>query len=184
MKNSSIKPRLVFIVTVILFGAFMRLIPHWPNFTPIAAMALFGGAYLGRRFLAYAIPILALLLSDMIIGFHDSMLAVYMAFAITVTIGLLISQKVSAGKVLLASVSSSVIFFMVTNFAAWMGNPIYPQNFIGLAEAYVAGLVFFNDGSYGISFFMNELLGGLFYNTIFFGAFYFARLRFPVLAKA
>lgn len=184
MKNSSIKPRLVFIVTVILFGAFMRLIPHWPNFTPIAAMALFGGAYLGRRFLAYAIPILALLLSDMIIGFHDSMLAVYMAFAITVTIGLLISQKVSAGKVLLASVSSSVIFFMVTNFAAWMGNPIYPQNFIGLAEAYVAGLVFFNDGSYGISFFMNELLGGLFYNTIFFGAFYFARLRFPVLARA
>lgn len=184
MKNSSIKPRLVFIVTVILFGAFMRLIPHWPNFTPIAAMALFGGAYLGRRFLAYAIPILALLLSDMIIGFHDSMLAVYMAFAITVTIGLLISQKVSAGKVLLASVSSSVIFFIITNFAAWMGNPIYPQNFIGLAEAYVAGLVFFNDGSYGISFFMNELLGGLFYNTIFFGAFYFARLRFPVLAKA
>ncbi|MEA3478119.1 MAG: DUF6580 family putative transport protein [Bacteroidota bacterium] len=184
MKNSNIKPRLVFIVTVILFGAFMRLIPHWPNFTPIAAMALFGGAYLGRRFLAYAIPILALLLSDMIIGFHDSMLAVYMAFAITVTIGLLISQKVSAGKVLLASVSSSVIFFMITNFASWMGNPIYPQNFIGLAEAYVAGLVFFNDGSYGISFFMNELLGGLFYNTIFFGAFYFARLRFPVLVRA
>jgi len=184
MKNSTIKPRFIFIVTVILFGAFMRLIPHWPNFTPIAAMALFGGAYLGRKYLAYAIPIAALFISDLIIGFHDTMIAVYIAFAITVSIGLLISKKLSTGKILGAALISSVIFFLITNFASWISNPMYTKDFAGLMQSYVAGLAFINDGSYGISFFLNEVFGTVFYSGLFFGAFYLARMKFPVLSKA
>ncbi|MEN8224560.1 MAG: DUF6580 family putative transport protein [Bacteroidota bacterium] len=177
--------RFTVILGIIFAGAFMRLIPHWPNFTPIAAIALFGGAYMGKKYLAFAIPVLAMLVSDLLLGFHNSMAAVYIAFAITVTIGLFLSKRINAYTVLGASLGSSVIFFLITNFAAWMGSPhLYTANLAGLMQSYTAGLVFFNDGSYGISFFLNEVMGGFFYNMLFFGAFYFAKLRFPVLAKA
>lgn len=177
--------RFAVLAGIIFAGAFMRLIPHWPNFTPIAAMALFGGAYMSKRYLAFAIPIAAMLLSDLLIGFHSSMAAVYIAFAITVTIGLFLRRKLNAGTILGASLTSSVIFFLITNFAAWLSSPhLYAANFSGLMQCYTAGLVFFNDGSYGLSFFMNEVFGGLFYNTLFFGAFYYAKQRFTVLAKA
>ena len=185
MKNKIWNNRLSVISGIILAGALMRLIPHWPNFTPIAAMALFGGAYFGRKYLAFAVPLLAMLLSDLAIGFHEGMAAVYIAFSITVGIGLMIGRHISAARVAIASVTPSVIFFLITNFAAWLTSPqLYSSDLAGLMNAYAAGLLFFNDGSYGISFFMNELLGGLFYNTIFFGAFYLAKSRFPSLARA
>jgi hypothetical protein len=176
--------RFTVILGIIFAGALMRLIPHWPNFTPIAAMALFGGAYLGKKYLAFAIPILAMLVSDLVIGFHSSMLAVYIAFAITVTIGLFIRKKLNGFTILGAALSSSMIFFLITNFAAWLSSPhLYTANFAGLMQCYTAGLMFFNDGSYGVSFFMNEAMGGVFFSSMFFGAFYLAKLRFPVLAR-
>ena len=182
MNKTTWNTRMTVVLGIIFAGAFMRLIPHWPNFTPIAAMALFGGAYMGKRYLAFVIPMAAMLFSDLLLGFHDSMIAVYSAFAITVTIGLLLRNRLNTRNVLGASLASSVVFFLITNFASWLGSPqLYPQNMAGLIQSYIAGLAFFNDGSYGISFFMNELLGGIFYNTLFFGAFYLARLRFPLL---
>jgi hypothetical protein len=146
-------------------------------------MALFGGAYLERKYLAYLIPLAALFLSDLIIGFYDYMLPIYLAFAITVTLGILIREKLSGARILGIALASSVIFFLLTNFAAWVGSPFYTKDIAGLMQAYVAGLAFFNDGSYGISFFFNEVLGTVFYSLIFFGAFHLARLRFPMLAK-
>lgn len=184
MNQKILNTRFAVLTGIILAGAFMRLIPHWPNFTPIAAMALFGGAYLGRKYLAFLIPLAAMFISDLVIGLHGSMIAVYIAFTITVSIGILIGRNLSVGKVIGASLSASVIFFLITNFASWIGSPLYTQDFAGLMQAYTAGLVFFNDGSYGISFFLNEIMGGLFYNTLFFGAFYLATRRFPSLAKA
>jgi hypothetical protein len=185
MKKNVWNNRLTVISGIILAGALMRLIPHWPNFTPIAAMALFGGAYFGRKYLAFAVPLLAMLLSDLAIGFHEGMAAVYIAFSITVGIGLMLGKRISVSRVAVASVASSVIFFLVTNFAAWLTSPqLYTPDLAGLMNAYAAGLLFFNDGSYGISFFMNEMLGGLFYNAVFFGAFYLAKARSPALARS
>ncbi len=86
---------------------------------------------------------------------------------------MMLKNRVKIGSLLLASVSSSVLFFVITNFAVWIGSPFYPQNFAGLLESYTAGLPFLNNG----------VLGDLFYNTLFFGAFYLAQQRFPVLAK-
>lgn len=180
----NLDPRFIAITSIILFGAFMRLIPHWPNFTPIAAIALFGGAYYTRKHLAFIIPFAAMMLSDLIIGFHGSMWAVYIGFAITVGIGIRLSRKVSAGNVVLAALGSSIIFFLVTNFASWLAYGIYPKNFIGLMESYIAGLAFFNDGKLGLSFFLNEVLGTLTYSAVFFGAFALARMRFPALRSA
>ncbi len=182
MDKISLKPRIFVILSVIAAGALFRFIPHWPNFTPIAAMALFGGTYLGKKYLSFLIPLAALFISDLFLGLHANMWAVYLAFSFTVAIGFYLRKNLTAANVAVASISSSILFFIVTNFAAWLASPIYPANFAGLMESYVAGLVFFNDGSYGISFFLNEVLGGLFYSGILFGAYYFAGKRIPALS--
>jgi len=184
MEKRLLSPRVIFVASLILTGAFLRLIPHWPNFTPIAAMALFGGAYFSKKYMAFIIPLVAMFISDLILGLHSTMIAVYISFAITVSIGIMISNNKKVLNIIGASVLSTIIFFVITNFAAWLGSPLYPQSFTGLMESYAAGLVFLNDGSQGISFFLNSLVGDLFYNGVFFGVFYLASLRFPVLAKA
>jgi hypothetical protein len=125
-----------------------------------------------------------MLVSDLIIGFHHYIVAVYLCFALTVTLGIYISKNTKTHKIIFASLISSVLFFLITNFVVWLGSPFYIQDFNGLMLCYTVGLPFMNNGSLGISFFMNGLLGDLFYNTIFFGAFYLASLRFPILAKA
>lgn len=177
-------PRLIYIAGIILAAALFRLVPHWPNFTPVAAIALFGGACLNKRYLAFLIPLTALFISDLILGFHAMMGWVYAGFIITACIGMFLKKRITPLTVAGASLVSSVIFFLLTNFGAWIASPIYPDTFAGLIESYVAGLAFFNDGSYGISFFMNEILGSLFYNTVLFGSLYLVSKRFPALAKA
>ncbi|HNW89005.1 MAG TPA: hypothetical protein PKN48_05035 [Bacteroidales bacterium] len=184
MNSKVFTSRFWFVLTVILAGAAMRLIPHWPNVTPIAAIALFGGAYMSKKYLAFIIPLAALFLSDLLLGFHSTMPAVYISFIITVVLGMYMLRNPRFLNVIGASLSSTVLFFIITNFGAWLGNPMYPQNFAGLMESYAAGLVFFNNGSLGISFFMNSLLGDLFYTGLFFGVFYLAKLRFPVLVRS
>jgi hypothetical protein len=173
MNNIKLNPRLAFVTGVILFGALMRLIPHWPNFTPIAAIALFGGTYLEKKHLAFIIPFAAMFLSDLILGIHQWMLVVYTSFVVVVFIGMYLRNRVKIGSVMLASVVSSLVFFIITNFAVWIGSPFYPQNTVGLFECYIAGLPFLNNG----------ILGDMFFSTVFFGVFYLARLRFPVLSE-
>jgi len=173
MAKNILTPRFIFIISVIFVGAMFRLLPHWPNFTPIAAIALFGGTYINKKSLAFAIPIFAMLIADAFLGFHSYMLSIYLSFAIIVMIGFILRSRVKFGSVLLASVSGSVIFFLLTNFAVWLGSPIYAQTFAGLIASYTAGLPFFNNG----------ILGDLFYNAVIFGGFYFVQLRFPALAR-
>ncbi|HNW75375.1 MAG TPA: hypothetical protein PKJ28_00665 [Bacteroidales bacterium] len=184
MKYKALTPRFFIVFSVILVAALLRLLPHWPNFTPIAAMALFAGTYFDRKHYAFAIPITAMFISDLVIGLHANMPAVYLSFAVTVLVGMAIRKKVSVRNIALASIGSSVIFFLVTNFAAWLASPFYPQTILGLAESYIAGLAFFNDAANGISFFMNDVVGTLFYSSVFYGAFYLAQMRFPVLDRS
>jgi hypothetical protein len=183
MNNRKIQPGLTFIGSVIAAGALFRFIPHWPNFTPIAGMALFGGAYIGRKHLAFIIPFAAMFLSDLVLGLHKDMWSVYLSFGLTVMIGTLIRSNVRFVTVLGAAIVSSVTFFLITNFGSWLVSPFYPQTFGGLMQSYIAGLAFINNGSYGISFFLNELAGALFYSTLFFGVYALARQKFPILSR-
>jgi hypothetical protein len=174
MNNKFFTPRMILISTAILTAAFMRLVPHWPNFTPVAAIALFSGANISRKSVAFLVPFAAMFISDFFLGFHSTMLTVYAAFGITVLIGFWLNSRVKAGNVVLASVFSSVVFYLITNFGSWISGMMpYPMNFSGLMEAYAAGIPFFNNG----------LLGDLFYNTILFGGFYLVGLRFPKLVR-
>lgn len=156
MKLQSIIPAgLIIFIAVVL-----RLIPHPANFVPIAALALFGGVYIDKK-LAFVLPFVAMLISDMILGFHASMLAVYGSFFITVGIGIWIKKHKSMKTVILGSLTSSSIFFLVTNFNFWYVDALYPKTMSGLWMSYANA----------VPFFRNTVLGDLFYTGVFFGAY-------------
>ncbi|HKI77706.1 MAG TPA: DUF6580 family putative transport protein [Ignavibacteriaceae bacterium] len=174
MNKNFINPKFWALTLMILAAAFTRLIPHYPNFTAVGAMALFGGAYFSKKYLAFVVPLFALFISDLFIGFYSGMWVVYLSFALIVVIGMQIEQTKNPGRVLLASVTSSVSFFLITNFALFPPNTLYPQNFVGIMESYTAAIPFF---SY-------TLLGDLFFVGIMFGAYEIAKAKIPALAKA
>ena len=182
----SLQIRLVTLTTIVLAAALFRLLPHWPNFTPVAALALFGAATFERRWLGLVAPLAAMLLSDTLIGFHGSMGAVYFSFVVTWVLGLwairpaILAGKTPAVRIAAASVTASVLFFLITNFAVWYGSTFYPQTTAGLMSCYVAGLAFYN----GTSFFLNGLFGDLFFNGLLFGGYYFLQQRFTKLRPA
>lgn len=166
------KTRFVFITIMILAAITSRFIPHPPNFTPIAGIALFGGAYYSNKKLALIIPLLAMFLSDLFIGLHSLMFFVYLSFAIIVLLGFLLREKKSVAKIAFISIAGSVIFFIITNFAVWFLGNMYPKNILGLINCYIAA----------IPFFKNSLAGDLFYTVILFGTFeilrnYFFKLK-------
>jgi hypothetical protein len=163
MKKVELSPKMYMIIAMIFAGAMMRLIPHWPNFTPIAAIALFGGSFLKRKDLAFLVPVTAMLLSDLIIGFHSTMLPVYMSFIAIVAFGLVLQSRLTVVNTISASLAASFLFYMVTNFASWTSGLMpYPMNFGGLLQSYIAGLPFLYNG----------ILGDLFYTSVLFGAVY------------
>lgn len=146
---------------MILAAAMSRLIPHPPNFTPVAAMALVGGAYLDKRF-AFIVPVAAMALSDWFIGFHSLMPFVYVSFLITGLVGLWVARRQSAVTVVGASLVSSLLFFVVTNGGVWiLSTSLYPKTLDGLVACYIAA----------IPFFRNALIGDLLYTVILFGLF-------------
>lgn len=145
----------------ILAAVILRLVPHLPNFAPIAALALFGGTYLNKKF-ALIVPLTAMLVSDYFIGFYNPwiMLSVYGSFVLIGLIGLWLKNHKSSPNVIGASLFSSIIFFLVTNFAVWaVLHSMYPHNLQGLLQSYIMGLPFFK----------NTLLGDLFYVATMFG---------------
>lgn len=173
MNNKIFTPRIIVVLCMIIAAAIARLIPHWPNFTPVAAIALFGGTYINRKYLAFLVPVIAMLLSDLVIGFHSFMIAVYASFLLTVVIGFVIRRKPGILSIAAGSLISSVLFFLVTNFAVWMLTPAYSSSFSGLITCYVAGIPFFSNG----------IIGDLFYNALLFGSFYTITSRFPALQR-
>lgn len=152
----------LFTLTVIIFGiALFRVMPHLPNVSPVAAMALFGGAYFADKRMAFIVPFLALMLSDLVIGFHDTMVFVYVGFALTVFIGIKIQKSITLSHVAASAVGASVLFFLLTNLGAWATSGLYPMTVNGLMQAYVAA----------IPFFQNSLLGNLVFTALIFGGY-------------
>lgn len=168
------KLRVGVIVGIVLAAALFRVLPHPANVTPIAAMALFAGAHLEDRRLAWLVPFAALLVSDLVLGLHQTLPFVYLAFGLTVLIGTWLGTRRRAGAILGASLMSSTLFYLVTNFGAWLAHDMYPRTADGLMAAYAAGVPFFRNG----------LFGDLFFTALFFGGFYLAQRRLPQLRAA
>ena len=111
-----ISPNFWVLTLMVFVAAFVRLLPHPPNFAPIAAMALFGGAYFNKKSFAFAIPLIALFLTDLIIGIYSYAWVVYISFALIVVLGIVMLKKVNVKNVVITSLTASVSFFAITNF--------------------------------------------------------------------
>lgn len=174
MNLKFITPKVMIVCGIIIFAAIMRLVPHYPNFTPVAALALFGGAHLGKRWLAFFIPLAALFLSDLFLGFHNYMIPVYASFVLVVILGMLVGKNIRISTVAGGAIAGSLLFFLITNFAVWLASPFYPQTFAGLMQCYTMALPFFH----------STILGDLFYSGVFFGGFYLVQQYYPSLKEA
>jgi len=159
MNSNNLTSRFWLVSLMILGAAFTRLIPHPPNFTAVGAMALFGGAYFSEKKFAFIVPIIAMVVSDMIIGFHNGMMSVYLSFVIIVGIGIILSRNIKFKNIVAASLLSSVLFFILTNFQMWILSPLYAKNISGLAACYIAAIPFFHYTVLGDLFFVGALFG-------------------------
>ena len=161
---------------IILIAVIARLLPHMPNFTPIAATALFGAVYLDKKY-AFIIPIVAMLISDYFIGFHNTMIYVYGSFILTALIGFWVRTHKNVRTVIGAALASSVLFFLVTNAGVWISGA-YDRSILGLWQSYIMGIPFFRP----------TLLGDFFYTGIFFGGYEIVKILsnryLPAKAKA
>lgn len=147
------------VILVVILVVVSRVLPHVPNFTPITALALYGGTYIGKRF-SVLIPVSSMFLSDLIIGFHGTMIYVYLSFLIISLLGIWLSESKNFKNIVLITFSSSLLFFLITNFGVWIEGKIYPHTFQGLADCYVLA----------VPFLRNTLFGDFFYVGLFFGA--------------
>ena len=171
--DNATKTRILIVSSIVILLSLLNIwLSEIPNFSPIAAMALFGGAYLSEKKLALIIPLGALFLSDLFIGLHSLMWAVYLSFGVIVLIGSRI-KKPTVFNVLGASLTSSVLFFLVTNFAVWLEGGYYPMNFGGLATCYEMAIPFFH----------NSVFGDLMFSSSIFCLFYLIKLQYPILDK-
>lgn len=151
-------------VLIIFLAVIMRLLPHPPNFAPIAAMALFGGAYLNKRY-ALVIPLIAMIISDYFIGFHNVILFVYGSFFISGLLGLWLRNHKTLANTFMITFASSLLFFIITNFGVWFVGNMYPKTVSGLVTCYTMA----------IPFFRNTILGDFFYVGLFFGGYEIVR---------
>jgi hypothetical protein len=177
--------------------AFARFMPHPFNFTPVAAMALYGGAKGRNMIFSFALPLVVMLASDVALMtfvysaegsvpayfISKTALGVYLSFTAITAIGLLLKSNASATRIVAASLASSLLFYAVSNFFTWMGSPFYPQNLSGLAACYAAGIPFYNNEFTG-SFFLNQFAGDLFFSGLLFGAHALVSRKVGFTAKA
>lgn len=172
-------------ILMITGGILLRLTPHVPNFAPITAVALFGGAYLGKKY-ALLIPFLAMIVSDYLLlyinpfetpalnlsliqpvnlMFHSTTLFVWGSFLISGLIGVWLRKHKKPMFIIAASFFASIQFFIITNFGVW-ATGMYSRGLDGLLESYIMGLVFFKW----------TMIGDLFYTTVFFGTYKLAQI--------
>lgn len=190
MTEKHLNTRWLLLGAIVFIAALSRLIPHTFNvghlfnFSPVGALALFGGAYFGKKYAGFLLPFFALWLSNLLLDniffaqYYSGFVwfanwEVYLTFAIIVVLGTLMLKKINPLRLVGASLAASVLFFIVTNFFVWANGEgvMYPLTSEGLLACYVAA----------IPFFWNTLAGDLIFVTLLFGAFEWAQRRYPTL---
>lgn len=132
--------KIIFAICLIVLGVVTRCVPHISQFTSILSVAMLGGMYLDRR-LALVLPLAIMMVTDLILGFHNTMLFTWGSMLFISGIGLYLRNHKSLINVLGGSLVSAFVFFVVTNFGAWL--TLYPSTISGLKECYVMAIPFF-----------------------------------------
>jgi len=153
--------KLLIPLLLITLGLIARLLPHPANFAPIAAIALFGGLYLPRRW-ALILPLTAMFISDIFIGFYSwqVMVSVYLGFILIGVIGLLVRKNKKFHTILGGTLLGSIIFYLLTNAAVWAFGTMYVHSLSGLMQSYYMALPFFKNSLLGNFFYVGILVGG------------------------
>jgi hypothetical protein len=206
-ENKTVLLRTGLIFAMIVLAAALRLAPHPWNFTPVGAIALFSGAMVRDRRLAFLFPVLVMLATDAIIGFNKLSLVVYVSFLLSVVIGQTVigarfrlpanageaagakresepggdvpPQKYAVARIAGATFLGALQFFFITNFGDWALLNTYPRTGPGLIACYIAG----------VPLFWNTIAGDAVYSALLFGGFFLAerlapRLRPSVTSRA
>lgn len=185
MMSQKIKLQAGFIAAIIFIAAFSRIIPHTLNFSPLAALGLFGAAHFAKKWQAIIIPLLATWLSDLFINnviysqyydgftwFYQGFYWQYLSYILITLLGLLLfHKKISVARTLSGSLMATAVFFIISNFGCWIGNPAFAPDFSGLTACYIAG----------IPFLKGTMLGDLFYTSVLFGGYYLLQKRMDAL---
>ena len=133
-----------FPICLIILLSFSRIIPHPYNFTPILAVGIFSGFYFKQFFLGSLIVVFSMFLGDIYFGFHNTMFFTYISLTAAVGLGLLI-RRLKFSEIIYSGLGSSVCFFLITNFGAWMTLDMYEKNFTGLMSSYTLAIPFFHN---------------------------------------
>ena len=158
--------KVVLIISIIFLVSLTRIFPHPPNFTPILALAIFGGAYLPNRITAISLPIISMFISDLIIGFHSQIFTVYAAIILLSILGHLMKTK-NFKNFAITGFTGSFIFFIITNFSVWLGGSLYPLTIDGIIQCYIMAIPFFH----------NTLISTMLFLTILFFGYTFAEKK-------
>ena len=185
--TQKIKFRTGVLILFILLAAFSRTLPHPANFSPLAAIGLFGAAFFDRKWQTFLIPIAATWLSDLFINnyiyaeyypsftwFYGGFYWQYGCYLLIAVVGIFMLKTINTTRVVGAALMATALFFLVTNFGVWLGSRVYPQNFAGLMTCYAAG----------IPFLKGTLLGNLFYSGLLFGGFALLQQKLSFLKLA
>lgn len=189
---------LLFVAITLIIVAFARLADHPFNFTPLAAMALFGVYYMKNKWFAFLLPLLAIMFSDVLVNLfvqnehtgvweyflNPTAYVVYGSLMLVGSLGLLM-KNTKATSIMGFSILGSLLFYLVTNTAAWItdfGN-LYSNDLSGLVHSLWAGIPFYNNEITG-SFFLNQLAGDLFFNALLFGSYAIASKRIRLFQTA
>ncbi|MDN5204116.1 hypothetical protein QQ008_22175 [Fulvivirgaceae bacterium BMA10] len=187
----------IFTARVLAFSTFMIVvgvgriiltgpghIPTLSNFSPIGAMALFGGAYFSRE-RAFIFPLLTLWLSDIVLNklvfygewrlFYEGFYWVYGAFALMVLVGKLILQhKTTIKNFAVATITIVMIHWIITDIQPWLSGTLYPKTLAGYGACLIAALPYER----------NFLIGTLIYGAIMFGVFEWMQFKIPALRRS
>ena len=170
---------------IILLAAFTRIMPHPPNFSPMAAIGLFGAAHFAKKWQAFFIPLIGIWVSDLVINnyvysssssnfvwFYSGFYWQYISYILIIFTGLFIFNRgISLTKTAGGMISSSGIFFLVSNFGVWAGGAMYPKNFSGLITCYAAGVPFIH----------NTIISDVLFTTVLFGTYYLLQVEYSSL---
>jgi hypothetical protein len=179
---------LTLLALVCLTGALRVLIntdPHlyfFINFTPVGAMALFGGACFQSKKKAFGFPLLTLLISDIVLYLlvyrhtrhellYEGWYWTYVAFAFMTLVGRILLQKTSTTRLLLAVMVCTLIHWIITDLGVWLNGTLYTKTISGWVACLTAALPF--EGSF--------MAGMLLYSAVLFGLAYWLNKKYPVL---
>ncbi len=154
---------------VVLVAVLTRFLPHLPNFSPVLAGLLFGGAHLRRRD-AIWYPLALLAASDFALTtfvyrmrIEPNQSIIWLGFAVVALVGYWLRKRENVAGIAVAALAGPTAFFVISNFGVWLGghgSRMYPATWDGLVACYVAALPFYR----------NSLLATAAYTAVLFGA--------------